>query len=421
MTRRVFLSLFLLLFLLPSFAYAQWDTATGWDGELGDMNKDIYDQDDNGIVDEVEADHPWTPPHIDSDGNVGLGSEILAGDDNVGIGSGVFPSIESGAQNNVGIGFSVGIGLTTGDSNFLLGSYAGYELTTGGQNVGIGTDALAAYSVNPSTSSLNVGIGNGSLSALESGNDNVGIGEGSLQELKDGDSNVGLGRSAGLLNEGDFNVFLGHDAGATQTTVSNQLWIDSSNTTTPLIHGDFSADTVTINGKLTVTPFTRHVQLPAETVGKLTDQPTPETFGTAACLQFASLGTSEYAYATFEVGEDWVGGEDIIFEIDWFPAMTGTETVTWDVTYRSILEGETITNGTAVTVSVTDSGDYSQYVIEHSPFTLDYDNGNQPLVHEDHVFLQVTRDTGVANDFAGTVCVTAFEIIYNANTFAETN
>jgi len=197
------------------------------------------------------------------------------------------------------------------------------------------------------------------------------------------------------------------------------LWDDTGSTAT--IDG---SGNMVLGGTLTVAPFTRHVQLPAQTVGNINTRPTPATYGTVACLDFDAGPTAEYAYATFEVGSDWVGGEDMTLEIDWFPssgAMAGTDTIKWDITYRSVAEGETITNGTAVTVSVTDSGDYAQYIVEHTPFTLDYDNANQPLVHEDHVFIQITRDVGVANDFAGDVCVTAFELIYNANTFAETD
>ena len=48
------------------------------------------------------------------------------------------------------------------------------------------------------------------------------------------------------------NVFVGYQAGYNETG-SNKLYIDNSNTSTPLIHGDFDTDKVTINGNMTVT------------------------------------------------------------------------------------------------------------------------------------------------------------------------
>ena len=94
--------------------------------------------------------------------------------------------------------------------------------------------------------------------------------------------------------------------------------------------------------------------------------------------------------------------------------MSGTDTVKWDVSYRSIAEGETITNGTAVTVSTTDDADYAQYETKHAQHTLVYNHADQPLTKQDHIYFQISRDTAVANDFGGTVFVTAFEIIYTS-------
>lgn len=177
-------------------------------------------------------------------------------------------------------------------------------------------------------------------------------------------------------------------------------------------------------GFLTVPTYERHIQIPAVGgTGTPANAPTPTDFFTAGGLQFASSG-SKYTYVQWEIPDDWVGGEDIYMEIDWFPdsgAMSGTDTVKWDIEYRSIAEGETINNGTSVTVSVTDDGDYAQYTTIHSRFTLDYDNANQPLTAQDHMYFKITRDTGVANDFAGTTTVTAFEIIYNSNSMPTSN
>lgn len=59
------------------------------------------------------------------------------------------------------------------------------------------------------------------------------------------------GRGSSYHNKSG-NIFIGYQAGYNETG-SNKLYIDNSNTATPLIHGDFSTDAITINGALTVT------------------------------------------------------------------------------------------------------------------------------------------------------------------------
>jgi hypothetical protein len=69
---------------------------------------------------------------------------------------------------------------------------------------------------------------------------------------KKGTNNTYVGEDAGKLNAGANNVFLGHHAGYNESG-SDKLYIDNSNTSSPLIWGDFSADSVNINGDLQVT------------------------------------------------------------------------------------------------------------------------------------------------------------------------
>lgn len=168
-------------------------------------------------------------------------------------------------------------------------------------------------------------------------------------------------------------------------------------------------------GSLTLDPYERHKQVPAFLAGNPASHPTQVSVGTAAGLRFASSGT-EYAYGEWEIPDDWDGG-DVYIEIDWHPdsgAMTGTDTVKWDLEWRAIQEGETVVQGTAAALSVTDSSDYVQYRTKHTRFTIPYDHADQPLSAQDHIYFRATRDTGVANDFAGTVVVTAFEIVYTS-------
>lgn len=188
------------------------------------------------------------------------------------------------------------------------------------------------------------------------------------------------------------------------------------NGTDIILSGDLTADNIV------VTAYERHVQIPAFLSGTPANQPTAVTVGTAAGLQFPS-NADKTVGVQWEIPDDW-DGTDCYIEIDWLPdsgAMSGTDALKWDVSYRSIAEGETITNGTAVDLTNTDTGDYAQYETYHRRFTLDADNANQPMTAQDHMYFIITRDTGVANDFAGTVVVTAFEIIYNSTTLPTSN
>ena len=85
------------------------------------------------------------------------------------------------------------------------------------------------------------------------GSYNTAFGDAALYTNTTGGTNTAIGRAAGGLNStGSGNVFIGYKAGYSETG-SNKLYIDNSDTTSPLIYGDFANDTVTINGDLTTT------------------------------------------------------------------------------------------------------------------------------------------------------------------------
>lgn len=176
------------------------------------------------------------------------------------------------------------------------------------------------------------------------------------------------------------------------------------------------------NSPIIVPAYERHIQIPAFASGKVADQATGNTVGTAVGLQFSSA-LDKYAGCQWEIPDDW-NGTDAYIEIDWLPDsgnMTGTDTVEWVLEYRSIAEGELINQGTVATVTVTNSDDNAQYKTIHSRFTLDFDGANQPMTKQDHMYFLFHRNTGVTNDFAGTVTATAFEIIYNSTSLPTSN
>ena len=130
----------------------------------------------------------------------------------------VFPDISTGeAQYNTAHGYhAAGMDITTGDANTVVGYESGKLITTGDYNTALGAESLTA--------------------------------------LVDGSNNTAIGYRAGYNNQtGSGNVFIGYLAGSgANTDVANKLFIANSADSTPLIYGDFSNNTVTINDDLTV-------------------------------------------------------------------------------------------------------------------------------------------------------------------------
>jgi len=149
-------------------------------------------------------------------------------------------------HNNTAIGYRAGDSLTTGYYNTLIGSVAGQFVTTAYWNTVVGYQALST-----GTGIANTAVGLGALGQAGDGTYNTAVGLQALNEST-GDRNTAIGRWAGKTTTGDDNVFIGNDAGKNSGAVSNKLYIDNSDTATPLIYGDFSTNKVTINEDLDV-------------------------------------------------------------------------------------------------------------------------------------------------------------------------
>ena len=152
--------------------------------------------------------------------------------------------------------------------NILIGKDVGTQISNQANNIGIGSRALLN-----AKSSLNIAIGTSALSSLDGGGENIAIGTGAGSYLRTASNNVMLGyfagRGAGGLNspennviigdyagsgnEGDGNVFIGYKAARTNYTGSNLLYIENTDSTSPLIYGEFDNDLIRINGDLEVT------------------------------------------------------------------------------------------------------------------------------------------------------------------------
>jgi hypothetical protein len=133
--------------------------------------------------------------------------------------------------NSVFLGRSAGVNDDkSNNKNAFVGAYAGNANTTGAQNTVMGFRAFQSN---------------------QTGRDNVAIGGNALRNNTN-NSNVSLGKASGYSNvSGSNNIFLGYQAGHGELG-SNKLYIESSNSTSPLIYGEFDNDLLQINGTLNI-------------------------------------------------------------------------------------------------------------------------------------------------------------------------
>lgn len=167
------------------------------------------------------------------------GKANVGGGDNVGIGAGSLENNVSG-RNNTALGRLALVNNISGESNVALGIYAGAN--AGGNN--------------------NVFLGAHAGDDNTGGNNNVFLGTHTGNNAT-GSFNTFLGANAGGNSGGSYNVFLGKGAGEDEQG-NDKLYIHNSNTTTPLIYGDFVQRNLGVNGRLIIGAHT-----PLENASKL--------------------------------------------------------------------------------------------------------------------------------------------------------
>lgn len=187
---------------------------------------------------------------------IGNGSSESLNDlsDVTNVGSKLFMGTDAGLNNigayNTGIGYEAMKSNTSGIYNTALG----YK-TLNANNLGGGNSAFGHGGLMANTSGdYNVAMGSSSLNSNTSGSNNTGIGTGALFHNTTGGGNTAIGSNAGEGQEGGNFwgcVFLGYHAGQNNTS-NNKLFIDNSNTATPLIGGDFADNRLEINGTIKI-------------------------------------------------------------------------------------------------------------------------------------------------------------------------
>lgn len=161
--------------------------------------------------------------------------------DNVAVGYEALKGTNNGVvyRQNTAVGYQSMSLISSASGNTALGYQTLYNNTWGGKNVAVGSNALFTQSFangNSAFDTNNVAIGN---EALYSNNPTVAT---------NGINNTALGNQALRSNAtGSGNVAIGYQAGFAETG-SNKLYIENSNSTTPLIYGDFATDRLRVNG-----------------------------------------------------------------------------------------------------------------------------------------------------------------------------
>jgi hypothetical protein len=159
----------------------------------------------------------------------------------------------SGSYNNA-FGSECLLFNETGNSNNGHG-YLCLERNVGGtHNSGYGSSSLRLNI----GGDFNSGYGSASLGNNQDGSNNSGFGRSALNSNISGDDNTAIGYEAGFGVLGSGGVYLGKQAGYNETG-SNFLYIENSNSATPLIGGDFANDKVTINSSIASADSTFYV------------------------------------------------------------------------------------------------------------------------------------------------------------------
>ena len=170
----------------------------------------------------------------------------------------VYVGSAAGWANNGSYNTAVGSGAmefdnsdtpATGDYNTAIGASSGYSNSSGAYNVFLGYKS----GMKNRDGSNNTFVGAGAGEYNVSGGPNTFLGYVAGYLNVDGARNTFLGNYAGHDNvSGHHNIYIGDHAGENELG-SYKLYIAPSNTSTPLIYGEFDNKILKINGSLQVT------------------------------------------------------------------------------------------------------------------------------------------------------------------------
>jgi len=226
----------------------------------------------------------------------------------------------------------------SGNENVFVGYNAGYSTSTGVQNVAVGRSALSnnltgsantalgAFSLYTSTGGYNTSVGLSSMYFNTSGQYNTALGTRALYTNTTGSNNIALGYNADYYNQTGSNntilgyqagyvgsnhnksgnIFIGYQAGYSETG-SNKLYISNSNTSSPLVYGDFSTSTLGFMGDVgvgTMSPETDLHIMGSATLASLLLSPNEAASGDDSEILFAEDDNNTYGMSIKYDGGD---------------------------------------------------------------------------------------------------------------------
>jgi len=220
--------------------------------------------------------------NLDGIWNTAIGSNSLTnnltGSNNVAFGYAALYQNQTGSDNTAN-GFNSLLRNKFGSGNVGFGNNTLSENQAGSNGIAIGKDAMYyANSTNAAfenkniaigfeslkgsttaannTGNSNTAIGYQTLTAISTGNGNTASGYRALAANSTGNFNTAIGNAALSINTaGSGNIALGYQAGFNETG-SNKLYVENSNSTTPLIYGEFDTDLVKVYGNIKVDNIT---------------------------------------------------------------------------------------------------------------------------------------------------------------------
>lgn len=297
----------------------------------------------------------------DSDGNTKIQTEETFNENVIrfDLGGTEYYTFKSGRINILNTGASVFLGNEAGlnddlsnNGHVFIGNEAGKSNATGLRNTAIGNQAMLNASNNNNSIAIghnaglnmlgntNVAIGNFSMGnssnasgsvmlgwvagEFSTGSSNVGIGSSVLQNNASGSENVAIGALAGSSSTGSRNIYLGWQAGS-NASGSDKLYIENSNSSSPLIYGDFANDSIQINGKLHTT---NGLIVSAGDIGFGTTSPTYKLEVVGSIGSDSLLTTSIFSKG-FESNNylKFVGNNDLQIKADDFISLSATKNV----------------------------------------------------------------------------------------------
>lgn len=405
---------------------------------------------------------------LDPGFNVAVGEQALrnvgttsGGDCNTAIGGEALYEMDTG-DYNVAVGYAAMFLPVTGRGNIAVGPSALQDgtggVSGGDYNIGIGLDAMLS---GPGTGDDNIAIGRAAASALGfgAGAQNIAVGYRAMYYNRGSSNNIVIGHQAGyganpttydncvligyragyLLETGDANVFLGYQAGYNELG-ANRLYIENSNSVTPLIYGEFDNNLVRVHGTLGVGTAGNYLDISLTGVVTLLGtakrdltlradldyttitaqgKPTQVIIGVFHGYSMPIYAAdNEELFFNENVPGRWDGASDITFHVlvALELAETADETFKFQFSWNQVGTTDIVpvaTHDVTDEITVIDGTQYATYMLE---FTIDYDaDAGDVIVPHDDLSARLRRIASGGDEVDGEIIVLDWHTHYTVD------